>query len=312
MGESDRYGDYKRPRRKIAFGDDNNAVVALFTINVIFFLILCTIEVVYFFFQKDSGLFYAQVVQYFEMPAQLTKLSERPWTILIYMFCHVKVISILSNMLWLWAFGYIMQDITGNQKIIPIYIYGGLTGALFFILANYLLPPLKPLIPESSLMGANAATMAVAVATTVLAPDYRFFRNINRGIPIWVFTLIYIFIDYAGIASMSAAYSISHLGGAITGGLFIFLMHRGIDGSKWMNNFYNWFMNLFTPAEKSSSASVREKVFYNTDNRQSYKKTSNITQQRVDEILDKINQHGYRFLSDEEKNILKKASEEDL
>src|SRR5438094_865660 len=136
MGESDRYNDYRRPKRRISFGDDDNAVVALFTINVIFFLLLCTIEVVYFFFQKDSALYNTQVVQYFEMPAQLTKLSERPWTILIYMFCHVKVFSILSNMLWLWAFGFIMQDITGNQKIIPIYIYGGVAGALFFILAN--------------------------------------------------------------------------------------------------------------------------------------------------------------------------------
>ncbi len=312
MGESDRYNDYRRPKRRISFGDDDNAVVALFTINVIFFLLLCTIEVVYFFFQKDGTLFNAQVLQYFEMPAQLTKLSERPWTILIYMFCHVKVFSILSNMLWLWAFGFIMQDITGNQKIIPIYIYGGVAGALFFILANYLIPPLKPFIQESSLMGANAATMAVAVATTILAPDYRFFKNINRGIPIWVLTLIYIFIDYAGIAGMSAAYSISHLGGAIAGGLFIFLMQRGIDGSKWMNRLYHWFMNLFTPAKKETSVSVREKVFYNTDNRPPYKKTINITQQRVDEILDKINQHGYRFLTDEEKNILKKASEEDL
>jgi len=46
--------------------------------------------------------------------------------------------------------------------------------------------------------------------------------------------------------------------------------------------------------------------------RQPYKKTPNITQQRIDEILDKINQKGYRFLTDEEKELLKRASEEDL
>ena len=56
----------------------------------------------------------------------------------------------------------------------------------------------------------------------------------------------------------------------------------------------------------------QEKVFYKSDGRKPYHKTSNVTQQRVDEILDKINQKGYHFLTDEEKNILKRAAGEDL
>ncbi|MES1215057.1 MAG: DUF6576 domain-containing protein [Bacteroidota bacterium] len=43
-----------------------------------------------------------------------------------------------------------------------------------------------------------------------------------------------------------------------------------------------------------------------------YNKTPNITQQRIDDILDKINQKGYQFLTDEEKELLKKASKEDI
>ncbi|MEO5942365.1 MAG: DUF6576 domain-containing protein, partial [Ferruginibacter sp.] len=59
------------------------------------------------------------------------------------------------------------------------------------------------------------------------------------------------------------------------------------------------------------STATREKFFYNTGNREPYSKTSNVTQQRVDEILDKINQKGYHFLTDEEKQILRKASEDE-
>jgi hypothetical protein len=44
---------------------------------------------------------------------------------------------------------------------------------------------------------------------------------------------------------------------------------------------------------------------------QPYKKIPNITQKRIDEILDKINQQGYRFLTSEEKEILKRAAEEE-
>ena len=94
--------------------------------------------------------------------------------------------------------------------------------------------------------------------------------------------------------------------------MFVVLLKRGKDLSAWMINFYEWISNLFTPAKKNGENTVREKVFYNTGNRQPYSKTANVTQQRIDEILDKISQRGYHFLTDEEKNILKRASEEEL
>jgi membrane associated rhomboid family serine protease len=310
MGESDRYPEYKLPKKRFTLGSDGNAVVALFTINVIFFLLLITIKVVYFFFQANEATFNSQILPYFEMPAQLTKLSERPWTILIYMFTHIGVMQVLSNMLWLWAFGYILQELAGNKKIIPIYIYGGLAGALAFSLANYLIPPLKPFVESASLMGGNAATMAVAVATTCLAPQYRFFKNLNGGIPIWVLTLVYVLIDIAGVASLSAAYSLSHLFGGLAGFVFIYLLRNKVDGSIWMNNFYNWFIHLYNPYKPTPENRIKETVFYNASGRKPFNKTSNITQQRVDEILDKINQEGYQFLTAEEKDILKRASED--
>lgn len=310
MGESDRYPEYKLPKKRFTLGNDGNALVALFTLNVIFFLLLITIKVVYFFFQANEAAFITQILPYFEMPAQLTKLSERPWTILTYMFTHIGVMQALSNMLWLWAFGYILQELTGNKKIIPIYIYGGLAGALAFSLANYLIPPLRPFIGSASLMGGNAATMAVAVATTFLAPQHRFFRNLNGGIPIWVLTLVYVLIDIAGVASLSAAYSLSHLFGGLAGFIFIYLLRYNIDGSLWMNNFYDWFINLYNPNKPTPKNRIKETVFYNASGRKPFNKTSNITQQRVDEVLDKINQEGFQFLTAEEKDILKRAAED--
>jgi membrane associated rhomboid family serine protease len=312
MGELDRYSDFQKPRRRLTLGDDGNALVALVTINIIFFILLLVIQVIYFIFQTDASAFYAQVVTYFEMPAQLITLSERPWTVLTYMFTHTNVIHILSNMIWLWSFGYILQALTGNRKLIPIYIYGGLVGAFVFIVASYSIPPLKPVIQSSWLIGGNAGVMAVAMATTALAPNYRFFQNLNGGIPIWVLTLVYVFIDFAGVASMGAAHSLSHIGGAAAGYLFVVLYRKGKDGSIWMLQFYDWMMNVFNPDKKNTANTIREKVFYNSDGRKPFNKTSNVSQQRVDEILDKINQKGYHFLTDEEKGILKRAAEEDL
>jgi membrane associated rhomboid family serine protease len=130
MGESDRFSEFRQPRRRITPGQDGNALMALLTINIIFFILLLTIKVTYYFFQKGDNIFFSEALQYFEMPAQLSLLVQRPWTLLTYMFSHISALNILSNMLWLWAFGFILQELTGNKKLIPVYIYGGFAGAI--------------------------------------------------------------------------------------------------------------------------------------------------------------------------------------
>jgi DNA-directed RNA polymerase alpha subunit len=78
-----------------------------------------------------------------------------------------------------------------------------------------------------------------------------------------------------------------------------------------MNNFYEWFNNLFNPAKPAKQKKGKQELFYKSKT-QPYTKTPNLTQQKVDEILDKINQKGYSHLTEEEKELLKRASKEDL
>ena len=314
MGESDRYIEYKLLKKKrFLLGSDNNALMALVVLNVIFFLLLLTTQVVYFFYQQTPASYDSAVVQWFELPANISKLSQRPWTIITYMFSDTGagLMRILSNMLWLWAFGYIFQQLTGNDKIIPVYIYGGVFGAIFFIATYYFIPSLKTSMGDAALIGANASTMAVATATTYLSPDHRFFTQIRKGIPIWVLLVIYFIIDFAGVASVNAAYSLSHIGGMIAGILFAFLLRRGMDGSIWMNALYFWMTNLFTPKKPADKNSIKDRIFYKSGNRAPFIKNSRINQSRIDDILDKINDEGYNSLSNEEKEILKKAADDE-
>lgn len=311
MGESERYLGYRK--RTISFGADGNALMILISINIIFFITAWLLEIVYYMIQAAPGAYQSDLLPWLIMPAKLSALASKPWTVITQMFMHIKLIPLITNMLWLWAFGSILQTITGNRKIIPLYIYGGIAGAIAFIAAYYSMPSLKQVTGSAFLYGCTPATMAIAVATTALAPDYRFFRMLNGGIPIWVFTLLYVVIDFTTISGGSAAYNISHLAGALTGFMFVFSLRRGTDWSAWMNDSYDWFMNLFDPAKKvSPQKRIKEKVFYNTGNQKPFVKRSNITQQRIDEILDKINQKGYNKLTEEEKNILKRAGEADL
>src|SRR5450432_1306403 len=173
MGESERYID--RRFKKITLGEDNNALIALISINCIGFVILGLIKLVYIIVKSPDTALANEILPCFILPAKLSTLGKAPWTILSYMFIHTGIISTFTNMLWLWAFGSILQEMAGNKKLIPIYLYGGLAGAVVFIVSNYAIPHLRPLIDFYSLSGANASIMAVAVATTALAPDYRFF-----------------------------------------------------------------------------------------------------------------------------------------
>jgi membrane associated rhomboid family serine protease len=299
-------------RSRLTVGQSGNALVTLIAIQLIVFVSLTFIKVIYYFTYGKSGeAEYADdVLKWIILPANLNTFITRPWTLLTHMFVHDRVWHIISNMLWLWGFGYIFQDLAGSRKLIPLFIYGALAGALAYILAFNLIPVLSENI-NSSALGASAGVMAIAIATTVMAPGYRIFPFINGGIPLWVLTMIFVIIDLATIPYNNPGGHIGHLAGAGMGFLFMTLMLKGYDWSAWMNNVFDWVNDLFNPDKPKKGKKIKTQLFYKSSSKP-YKKTSNITQQKIDDLLDKINQKGYHSLSEEEKEILRQASKEDL
>lgn len=304
------YKDYQK--RIPLLGAENNALTWLVIINISVFVILNFIKIVYHFSEIPIELYSNQILDWFSLPASIEKLSSRPWVVVLYMFSHLEVWGLISSLLWLWAFGYILQDLTGNTKLFPIYLYGGFVGAVFFLLSNNLFAVYaRHLDTIAPMLGGSAAVMAIAVATTTLAPDYRIFPLINGGIPLWVLTVLFVAIDFATIASASGSIAIAHLAGGGMGFLYIKQLGKGNDLGSWMLAFMDWIDSLFNPEKKNFSKHQKDKIFYKTSE-PTFKKTPNITQKKLDDILDKINQEGYHMLTDEEKTFLKKASKEEL
>lgn len=301
----------EKSKNRITLGQDGNALVNLIIVNAIVFVILKFILVIYMLSDFDKTAYDRVIFKWFTLPADLRQLSLRPWVVVLHMFTHYSVFAFVGNMLWLWCFGYILQDMTGNRKMVPIYIYGGFAGAFFFVLSSHIFPGLQSSIATSTLFGANAAIMAVAVATTTLAPDYKIFPLINGGIPLWVLTLVYAILTFGFLPERLPSLYISLLAGAGTGFLFIYQLRKGYDWSEWMNKFFDWVQNLFDPDKKQAAVKTKDQYFYKVKDSQPYKKTPNVTQKRIDDILDKINQKGFHFLTDEEKDILKRAAKGD-
>lgn len=301
----------ERYRKRMMLGQDGNHLVNLIVTIAVVFLVFKLIFVIYSIAELKQEAFYSHIFDWFTLPADFTKMTLRPWTLLTYMFMHDGVFHVLGNLLWLWAFGYIMQDLAGNGKIIPVFLYGGLAGGIFFVLAYNLIPSLARGAELNTLQGASAGVMAIAVATTMLAPDYRIFPMLNGGIPLWVLTLIFVIIDFATLPVSNTGGHLAHIAGGAMGFLFIYQMRRGNDWSLWMNNFFDWITTLFNPDKPKKAPPAKQKYFYKVGKTSPYRKVPHVTQKRIDEILDKINQKGFRFLTDEEKEILKRASEDD-
>ena len=182
----------------------------------------------------------------------------------------------------------------------------------FLSLSYNLVPKLAATAATAApLEGASAGVMAIAIGTTALAPDYRIFPMLNGGIPLM--GAHHYFRDHRpGQHCRWIQWQFcSPCGRCRHWLLFVYRMRKGKDWSVPMNKFFNWIGNLFNPERGNWKKTAKYELHYKSNNAEPYKKIPNITQKRIDEILDKINQQGYRFLTDEERDILKRAAEDD-
>lgn len=297
-------------RRRISLGQDGNTLVLLIVFNIIVYILLNFTKIVYVLNNGTAGAFESQVLSYISVPSQPAVFATRPWTLLLYMFSHYKLLELVSSMLWLWGFGYIFQDLAGNKKLIPVYLYGGLAGSVFFLLTINLIPSLRQSVNNvSPLLGAGPALMALAVATTALAPRYKVFPMIN--IPLWVLTTVFVLIRVGTVEDGDFGHIAALVSGGLMGYVFAWQLERGNDWSQWMIDVVIWTDGLFRPEKKNFKNPPKSQLYYKS-NQKPFEKTPHVTQQKVDDLLEKIHHKGYQSLTEDEKEFLKKASREEL
>jgi len=123
-----------RYAKKTGLGQKLNTLVLLLAILVIVFCIFTFLHLSFKLTSNDRAgadlSYYTGVFHWFEMPSNLDSFWGRPWTVFTYMFMHDEVFHLIGNLIWLWVFGYILQDLAGNAKLFPVYLYGGVAGAI--------------------------------------------------------------------------------------------------------------------------------------------------------------------------------------
>ncbi|MCZ2339533.1 MAG: rhomboid family intramembrane serine protease [Chitinophagales bacterium] len=265
-----------------------NMVVKLLIINISVFVVTALIGAF------APGFYHTSILPYLALPGDVSTLMYRPWTLLTHMFLHQGVWHLAGNMIILYWMGNIAGDLLGDRKILPVYILGGLVGAIFYLISYQLMPSIG-----SYALGASAAALAVTFMAVAIAPDFVHLILVGAvkikyiGLPSFFLTLLV-------VLSANAGGHLAHLGGTLFGLLFVGLLRNGTDLSAI------FYKKDTSSRRKNPNLRIAHKS-ENNKKAQSQTKTSDSISE-VDRILEKIKRQGYESLTDEEKEVLYKAS----
>jgi membrane associated rhomboid family serine protease len=285
-------------------GYKNNAVLQLIIASGVAFVMLgCSWGVMQIVYQGDSSNFNQYFLANIGLPA-VAAFKAHWWTVLTYgWFSFNGFFDLLSNMLWLYCFGSVVQMLVGPRQIIPLFAYSLVAGGIVYLLAQLLPGELGKTPVVAGLLGPRAGLLGMAAAAVALTPNYRFYLTETFRIHILVVAGI-----FAALMIMNSGLYLPVIlllaGGGLTGFAYVKLLKAGYRPGEWMYSLSAKVESLATPhpdAEKNRKMKTRGAM---------YEPKSGITQKRIDDILDKINQKGYNALSAEEKDILMRAAKE--
>ncbi len=277
-----------------------SSLIKLIYINLAIFAIVNIVEIFYFILNSHDS--YSAFLLTFAVPADLHLLIRKPWTLITYMFLHKSFLHILFNLLWLYWFGKIFLEYLDGKKLVGVYLLGGLSGALLYVLTYNLFPVFFSQLKMSYALGASAAVMAIVISIAAYVPDYSIYLLFFGRVKIIYIAIIGFLVTSVFDFSINTGGKIAHIGGAIFGYLFTLQYRRGRDITKGLNRLLSGIFGLFKPRPKVTVSYRKAETDFD------FNKRKNDEQAEIDRILDKIAKSGYESLTKEEKDLLFKQS----
>lgn len=288
-----------------------NSITRLIIVNVAIFLAIILLQLIILItggFDHHDGLF-DRIITYMFLSQDILWDAKHPWVIFTHMFTHVGFFHMLFNMLVLYWFGRIAGDLLGDHRMLPLYLYSGLTGALIYLLTSPLF------YGGSTLHGASGAIMGIVAAAGMTAPDYQmrllFFGDVKLKYIVFGLLMIYL-VSLAGLEN--AGGQMAHFGGAAFGFFYVHMLRQGYDLTKGFRKVVSFLKRTPRKQSRPAKRKVPMEIRYKSGARQSDIKTPPSVsymgeQERLDNILEKIKKTGFNSLNEEEKKFLDDASQ---
>ncbi len=219
-------------------------------------------------------------------------------------------------------FGAELENLWGSKKFLVFYLLGGIGAGLTQLLISPLISQIGPTV------GASGSVYGIMLAFALTYPNRSIFI-FPFFIPIKAKFLIMLLVGadlLMGLTSQSSVAHFAHLGGAATG--FLLLKYGEQTG------IYNALNFLFSDTKSGKKKHTKQesnvykvnwqntnKGYYNDDaykvddthqspsSSELWVDGESITQNKIDEILDKISESGYQNLTEREKKILFELSQ---
>lgn len=285
---------------KKTFHNGSN-LIKLIYINIAVFILITVLAIIGFLI--TNPLVSEKAIDLIAVPSSLRTLLTRPWTLLTYMFLHKDIWHILFNMLWLYWFGTIFLQYLDQKKLVSVYLLGGISGALVYILSFNIFPAFTGLVGESVAIGASASVMAVVIAIAAYVPDYTVHLLLLGRVKIKYMALAILVLTSFMDFSVNSGGKLAHIGGAIFGYFYTLNIRQGRDIGRVINRIIDFIVTLFKPGKKMRVTYKKPATEYE------YNEMKSEQQARINNILDKISKGGYDSLTKEEKETLFKESQ---
>jgi len=271
---------------------DGSVLTRLIYVNLGVFLLIKIVGVLFFLAGQSSDL-----VAWLSLPSDPGMLLKRFWTPVTYMFLHAGFLHLLFNILGLYWFGKLFLYHFEGDKLLGVYLAGGLTGALFYIVAFNIFPVFSQV--NAILLGASASVFAILVAVAVYDPQREIHLFFIGRFPLKYIAAFYVILSIIGISASNPGGNLAHLGGAAWGWFYIAQLRRGKDWGAGLVRFTDKMWNWIKPEQKMKITFKQTPLDDYEYNRQ-----KNIQQEEINRILDKIAKSGYESLTKKEKEIL--------
>ncbi|MCK9400184.1 MAG: rhomboid family intramembrane serine protease [Bacteroidales bacterium] len=281
----------------------------LILINAAIWVGIGAMRVFSFLFNVPDSTLTNYIVDYFALPANLGSLLSHPWTLITYMFLHIDFLHVLFNMLWLFWFGKIFLEFLKSGQLLLIYLSGGISGGILYLLFYNIFPVFEKSLDLSFALGASASVMAIVTAISFYVPGYSIHLLFLGKIRIFYIALFLFILDFFMIRSENAGGHIAHIGGALFGLSYIVARRKGMNfsgvfGMSRLKEFFRKMRKSKLRIEYNNTSSTFGRPLTDDD----YNIRRAQRQRMIDDILDKISNSGYESLTSDEKEILFKSS----